>query len=126
MAFYLEKQKTDSTPYVLVDEEKKYIKFEGDSFHEDVIEFFSEINNWLEGYLSTGFGQLTFDCQMDYFNSSTAKILFNMLMYMDEQVVDDKRIIVNWIVAEDNDIIIEFGEDFEEEVNNLEFNIVIE
>jgi len=32
---------------------------------------------------------------------------------------------VNWITTEENDIIIECGEDFQEEVSNLEFNLVI-
>lgn len=125
MAFYLERQKTGSTPYVLVDEEKSFIKIEGESYHENVIGFFKEINDWLENYLESDFDTLTFECGMEYFNSATAKLLLNILINMDEHASDNKKIIVNWISTEDNDIIIECGEDFQEEMSNLKFNLVV-
>lgn len=124
MAYFLEKQKTGSTPYVLINEEKGYMKFEGDSFHENVAGFFKDVNNWLSNYLKTDFTRFTFDFQLVYFNSSTAKLLLNMLLELDEHA-SDKQIIVNWITTEENDIIIECGEDFQVEVSNLEFNLVI-
>lgn len=125
MTFMLERQKTGSTPYILVDEEKGYIKFEGESYHENVIDFFSEVNDWLKEYLKTDFTSLTFDCGLKYFNSSTAKLLLNMLMEMDEYASDEKNVVVNWITTEENDIIIECGEDFQEEMTNLTFNLIL-
>jgi len=125
MTFRLEKDKTTSTPYVLVDEEKNYMKLEGRCFHENVGDFFKEINDWLDGYLATDFKVFTFDNAMNYFNSSTTKLMLNMLMKMDRHSSDAHKIIVNWITTEDNDIMIECGEDFKEELKNLEFNLII-
>lgn len=125
MAFQLEKQKTGSTPYILIDEERGYMKFEGESFHENVMEFYREVGQWLEAFLKTDFRAFTFDCELKYFNSSTAKLLLNMLMEMDEQATGGKRVTVNWITTGDNDIIIECGEDFQEEMENLEFHLVV-
>ena len=125
MAFYMQKQKTTSTPFVLVDEEKSYMKLEGRSFHENVIEFFKEINNWLDRYLTSDFVVFTFDCELNYFNSSTAKLLRNLILKMDKNASGGKKIIVNWITTESNEIVIECGEDFQEEISNVEFNIVI-
>lgn len=125
MAFYLEKQKTGSTPYILIDEEKGYMKFEGESFHENVIEFYREVGDWLEAYLGTAFQSFTFDCELKYFNSSTAKLLLNMLLEMDEHASGENHIEVNWITTEDNDIILECGEDFQEEMNHLDFRLVL-
>lgn len=122
---FLEKQKTGSTPHIIIDEENAYMKFEGESFHENVIEFYRDVSQWLEHFLDTDFPQFTFDCELSYFNSSTAKLLFNMLLAMDESASDGKKVIVNWITTEDNDIIIECGEDFQEETTNLEFNMLI-
>ena len=124
-AFTLEKHKTGSTPYVLVDEENSYMKFEGECFHENVVRFFEDIIVWLEEFLKRNFKQFVFDCQLQYFNSSTAKLLLNMLTEMDEHAKDGKKVVVNWITTEDNDIIIECGEDFQEEMLHLEFNVVI-
>jgi hypothetical protein len=125
MAYRLEKERATSTPYILIDEEKNYMKFEGRSFHENVVEFYSGVNTWLDAYLETDFGVFTFDFEMNYFNSSTSKLLHNMLTKMDNCVTDNKKVIVNWITTEDNDIIIECGEDFKEDFNKLEFNIII-
>lgn len=125
MSFHMEKQKTTSTPYVLIDEEKSYMRLEGRCFHEKVAEFFMEVNEWLDSYLSSNFGLFTFDCAIDYFNSSTTKLLHNMLLKMDKHVSAGKKVIVNWITTEDNDIMVECGEDFQEDVNNLEFNLVV-
>ncbi|MEG2000002.1 MAG: DUF1987 domain-containing protein [Evtepia sp.] len=125
MAYQLEKPKTGSTPYILIDEEKRYMQFEGESFHENVIEFYREVGNWLEAFLQTDFDSFTFDCELKYFNSSTAKFLLNLLMEMDEHAVDEKKITVNWITSEDNEIIIECGEDFQEEMQHLTFHIII-
>ena len=125
MAFYIEKQKTTSTPFVLIDEEKNYMRLEGRCFHEKVAEFFMEVNQWLDSYLSSAFGSFTFDCAIDYFNSSTTKLLHNMLLKMDKHVGAEKKIIVNWITTEDNDIMLECGEDFQEDVSSLEFNLVV-
>jgi hypothetical protein len=125
MAYRLEKERATSTPYILIDEEKSYMKFEGRSFHENVVEFYSGVNTWLDAYLATDFGVFTFDFEMNYFNSSTSKLLHNMLTKMDNCVADNKKVVVNWITTEDNDIIIECGEDFKEDFNKLEFNIII-
>jgi hypothetical protein len=125
MAYRLEKEKTNSTPYVLIDEEEKYMKLEGRSFHENVMVFYRDVNDWLDAFLKTDFGTFTFDFEMNYFNSSTSKLLHNFLMKMDNCVSAKNRVIVNWITTSDNDIIIECGEDFQEEIKNLEFNMVI-
>ena len=125
MAFHLEKQKTKSTPYVLIDEEKNYMKLEGRSFHENVTEFFQEINDWLDAYLASDSNTFTFDCEMNYFNSSTAKLLLNMITKMDKHACAKKKITVNWITTETNEIVIECGESFQEDVCNLEFKMII-
>jgi len=125
MAVFIEKEGTTSTPYVLIDEEKSYMRLEGRSFHEDVAKFFRDVSNWLDSYLETDFGVFTFDCEMNYFNTSTIKLLLNMLMKMDRYASAEKRIVVNWITTASNDIVIECGEDFHEEIKNIEFNMII-
>ena len=123
--FMIEIQKTGSTPYIIVDEEKGYMKFEGECYHENVLGFFKEINIWLENFLHGSFDILTFDCELQYFNSSTAKLLLNMLFEMDDCAAEGKQIVINWITTANNEIIMECGEDFKEELDHLVFNMVI-
>lgn len=124
MAYKLEREKTNNTPYILIDEEKGYMRIEGECYLEDILNFFKEISDWLEVYLSSADTALTFDCALEYFNSSTTKLLYNMLLAMDEAVARGKKVVVNWIAAEGDEMVIECGEDFREEVENLEFNMI--
>ena len=123
MALKLEREKTDMTPYVLIDEERGYMKLEGESYHENVFDFFQELNEWLGRFLSTDFKEFTFDCELKYFNSSTVKLLLNMLLEMDRSP-GSGNITVNWITTASNKIIIECGEDFQEDLENLTFNLI--
>jgi hypothetical protein len=130
MAFYFEKERTASTPYILVDEEKNYMKLEGRSFNENVVEYFEEINDWLDNYLTSDFVSFTFDCELNYINSSTVKMLLNMIMKMDKYACmqhtnEKKNITVNWITTKSNEIIIECGEDIQDEINNITFNLML-
>jgi len=125
MPFRLERERTKTTPYVLIDEEKGYMRFEGESYLEDIIGFFKEINEWLQRYIVSDFASLTFDCALEYFNSSTTKQIYNILRLMDGSAVG-RKVVVNWIVAhEDDDMLIESGEDYRDDMENLEFNIII-
>ena len=124
MAFRLEREKTHTTPYVLIDEASGSMKLEGKSYLEDIVGFFNDINDWLESYLSSGSVELTFDCAMEYFNSSTTKMFYNILRTMDKAAGKGAKVIVNWIANEDDDMIIECGEDFKEDMEHLTFNLV--
>jgi len=125
MSYRLERERTKTTPYVLIDEAKGYMRFEGESYLENVAEFFDEVIKWTGKYLVSDFDLLTFDCAMEYFNSSTTKLLYNLLRLMDENVTENKKVVVNWIAFEEDDMLIECGEDFQEEFDNLVFNLVI-
>lgn len=124
--FKLKKEKGVSTPYVLIDEEKGYMLFDGESFPENVISFYQDITDWLYHYLSTDFSAFTFDCKLVYFNSSTSKVLLNMFSAMDKAVCDGKRIIVNWRCSTYNEIIIECAETFADEFENIKFRIILD
>ena len=125
MPFKLEREKTKTTPYVLIDEEKGYMHFEGESYLEDIVGFYKEINDWLQGYLTSDFATFTFDCELKYFNSSTTKQIYNILRLMDTNA-PGRDVAVNWIVEdEDDDMLIECGEDFQSDMENLRFSINI-
>jgi hypothetical protein len=111
MPFLLEVPKTTASPYVLIDEGNNYMKIEGRSYDENVVEFFEQINKWLDAYLNTDFGTFVFDCELDYFNSASVKVLLSMIDKMDMLPSENNKVILNWNTTSDNDIVIEFGED---------------
>ena len=124
MSFFLEKKSTQSTPYVLINEEKHYMKLEGMCFHENATDFFEDIVKWLAEYLDSDFDTFTFDCKMKYFNSSTTKLLFDMLQLVNESAIKNKKAIVNWHVNKGDDLLTELYEDIEEDYQNLTINLI--
>jgi len=125
VAFLLEKPKTKTTPYILIDEANGYMKFEGESYLEDIVDFYKDVGEWLEKFLPTDFEKFTFDCAMEYFNSSTSKLLYNIMKLLDKHA-ESKNIEVNWIVSdEDDDMLVECGEDFREDMEYLKFEVII-
>jgi len=124
LSYRLEREKTNTTPYVLIDENEGYMKFEGESFHVNSADLFLEISDWLSSFLTTDFEKLVFDCELRYFNSSTVKLLLNMLIEMDD-AKNAENVTVNWITTKDNDIIIECGEDIQEDLKHIIFNLVL-
>jgi len=125
MAYLLERKATQSTPYVLIDEKNHRMVLEGLSFHENTVEFFKALKEWLVEYLKTDFGTFTFECGMTYFNSSTTKILYNMFGLMNDHASKNKEIIINWHINHQDDMLLELCEDFQEDYDNLIFNKIM-
>lgn len=121
----LEIQNTISTPHMIIDEENNYLLLSGESFPENIMNFYSPLITWLEGYLTTDFPAFTFDCSLVYFNSSTSKLLMNILGAMNAAAARGKNVVVNWHSSKENDVIIECGEEFGEDFGDMHFNIII-
>lgn len=121
----LEVQKTISTPHLIIDEDNNYLMLAGESFPENIMNFYQPLITWLESYLKSDFPVFTFDCSLVYFNSSTSKMLMNILSSMNDAAARGKKVIVNWHSSKENDVIIECGEEFGEDFGDIQFNIII-
>lgn len=121
----IEVAKTISTPHMVIDAENNYLMLAGESFPENIMNFYGPLLSWLESYLATDFSVFTFDCRLVYFNSSTSKLLMNILGIMNDAAAQGKKVIVNWHSSKENDVIIECGEEFGEDFCDMQFNILI-
>lgn len=110
---------------MIIDEENNYLLLSGESFPENIMNFYGTLLTWLDSYLATDFTVFTFDCRLVYFNSSTSKLLMNILGAMNDAAARGKKVIVNWHSSKENDVIIECGEEFGEDFGDMEFNIII-
>lgn len=116
---------TKSSPYVHFDASAGLLEIRGKCYPENAAKFFAPIFSWLADYLSSAPVQLvTVDIEMIYFNSSSSKALMNLLETLDGAASQGVRIEVNWRYHEENDTILEAGEEFKEEVSELTFNLV--
>lgn len=119
-------EKTNSTPNINFNYDMRKLIISGESFPENAAKFYEPVVNWIKEYLGcTGEEETEVEFEIIYFNSSTSKIFMNIFSLLDEEVQEGKNIIINWIASEDNEAAIECGEEFKEDLEDIEFNIII-
>ena len=116
--------KTNSTPYVKFDYENGCLEIRGESFPENSAKFYSPIIEQLQTALSQDENKKwKIEFEIVYFNSSTSKVFMTLFDMLDEKVLDGRDISVVWRCDKENEISIECGEEFKEDLSNLTFTI---
>ena len=116
---------TTSTPEINFDPNTNILKFSGKSYPENVSEYYGPVFKWLEEYIkSLGDEEVSVNMELVYFNSSSSKVLMDFFDLLEEACENGKNITVNWIFDAENDSAQEFGEEFQEDVESLKFNLV--
>jgi hypothetical protein len=116
-------ERTKSTPYIFFDAASGRLRVEGESYPENVVKFYTPVLDWLHGYFAEGADNITLEFKVAYFNSSTSKVFMTIFDLLEEYVTTGRMIEVVWICDRDNDVSIECGEEFKEEVEQLSFRI---
>lgn len=123
---------TDNTPQVTLDNEKHIIHFKGDSRPEDVRKFYLPILEWLGEYekhlyflkdQSAGIN-LTANFEFEYFNSSSAKYLMDIIVKLGELASIDKiKFTLNWYYDAMDEDMLDSGEEFQDMLG-IKFNFI--
>ncbi len=117
---------TKSTPAVHFDPVNHRLTIKGESYPENSFEFFQPVLEWVETYLErlpSGVRALV-SLEITYFNSSSSKVLLDLLDTLDEAAAGGKQITVEWRYQEGNDMASEYGEEFKEDLKAVEFVMV--
>lgn len=116
---------TERSPAVEFDFAAGHLSLKGESYPEDASAVYGPIFSALERFFAEESARpVTFDFDLNYFNSSSAKALMNMFQLLDQAAGRGFGITVNWSYAEDDDTMKEFGEDFSEDMQHVAFNLV--
>lgn len=116
---------TKSTPEILFNAKENILEIKGISYPENTSEFYEPVFNWLNTYLGNlGNQKVTINIEIVYFNSSSSKVLMDFFDILDETAEKGKKITVNWIYDKENTSIKEYGEEFKEDLNYLEFLLI--
>jgi hypothetical protein len=92
-------------------EEGKFV-FEGKSRPENAMNFFDPIINWFEKYRYVPNDETVIEFKLDYFNSSTAKVLLRLLIKFEEMHLDGLDVKIHWYYKINDEDLLEAGEDF--------------
>ena len=119
-------EKTEFTPQVILDGTVLKFEISGESRPENTGKFYDPIIKWLEQYESVLFWQknnfgkqnrMMFDFRLEYFNSTSAKYIMDILVILDKFFTGGYDIVVTWHFDNLDTDMKEAGEEFARLVN---------
>ncbi len=108
---------TPKTPNINFDNDKGSLLLKGRSIPENSIEFYKPLVDWLEAYSSSPKPKTVCDVQLEYFNTSSSKCLLDLFKKMEFMSKSGNEIIINWYYEEDDEDMLEAGEDYQSIIN---------
>ncbi|MEN8121442.1 MAG: DUF1987 domain-containing protein [Bacteroidota bacterium] len=109
----LEIKEKEDAPYVFMDADEGFVEIKGKSYPPDVGSFYEPILEWLDTYKDEATGELNINLKMEYFNTASSKLLLDILYKLEEIDELGKKVAVNWYYPEDDDEMLDLGEEYE-------------
>ncbi len=101
------------TPSVSFDAEKGVIEIKGRSIPENSIEFYKPLVAWLDEYKENPAPKTEVNIQLEYFNTSSSKCILDLFKKIEGVRTKSEDVIINWYYEEDDESMLEAGEDYE-------------
>ncbi|HEY6920702.1 MAG TPA: DUF1987 domain-containing protein [Methyloceanibacter sp.] len=115
---------TTRTPAVTFDFTQHHLKIKGESYPEDVTEFYGPVFTALDNYLTKlGKGSCRFDFELIYLNSSSAKAIMMLMDKLEAAAKKGASVEVYWYYDKEDDTMQELGEEFGEDLENAKFHL---
>lgn len=114
---------TNDTPKVLFDPENEIFEISGRSLPEDVVSFYQPLIDWLEEYKDSPNNYTEFVFKYVYFNTATSKLIQDILIKLEEIHDAGHKIRVLWFYEEEDEDMLDLGEEFSENMN-IPFDII--
>jgi hypothetical protein len=115
---------TARTPAVSFDFTAHRLKIAGESYPEDVTEFYGPVFAALDAYLGgLGGGTCRFDLELIYLNSSSAKAVMMLMDKLEAAAANGANIDVHWFYDKEDDTMQELGEEFGEDLESASFHL---
>jgi hypothetical protein len=109
---------SDRTPKICIDTTNSKISFTGVMIPENPIEHFAELNKELAD-LCKNMSDLTLEFDLEYFNTGSAKYLYEMIKKLAALI----NLSIVWIYEDDDEDIYETGKEYEK-LTGLPFEFV--
>jgi hypothetical protein len=97
----------------------------GECYPENISEWSDPVLQELENCLSGDEQEFKVEIELYYFNSSSAKFLFDFFEFLEESASGGKAISVDWRYRAEDDTMQEAGEDFEEDMTACSYKLVV-
>ncbi len=118
--FFIEK--TSRTPQVMLDAANGLIDIKGPCIVEDTVSFYEPVLAWVNEYIKSP-RNITVNLNLEYFNSSTSRILMVFFRSLGDMVQRGGTVEVHWFYAKGDEDLKETGNDFSA-LSRLPFHLV--
>jgi hypothetical protein len=105
-------QPTSKTPYINFDSQSGLFEIKGMSCAEYALEFYRPIVEWLNDYVSNPSSKTTVHIELQYFNTSSAKCILQLLEKIAILQEKKKPVEVNWYYTKDDEQMVSDGENY--------------
>jgi hypothetical protein len=116
-------EKTNNTPSIYIDEANLLCRIEGSSYPEDAYEVYQHVLDWLNRIGNNIHSELVVEFDYDFLNSISHKKVWQILHELKQFYKNGKPVKVVWYYDENDDDIMEAGEDLAE-LMNIPFELV--
>ncbi len=117
--------KYDNTPSILIDEANMLCRIEGSSFPEDAFEVYQHVLDWLQRIKNKNTGRkLVVEFDFDFLNSISHKKVWQIINELKGMHKEGKEVLVKWYYDENDEDIMEAGEDLGELIN-VPFELIV-
>ena len=109
---------TPKTPTIKFDYTNALLEIKGRSIPENSIEFYKPLVDWLDKYASTPKANTNVNIQLEYFNTSSSKCILDVFKKLESiQKGGNSQVVINWHYEEDDEDMLEAGEDYQAIIN---------
>jgi len=108
-------QGSPKTPTVEMNAESGVIEIKGRSIPENSIDFYRPVVEWLDKYAENPAGETVVNIQLEYFNTSSSKCILDVFKKLETvyKKNGEKGVVINWYYEEDDEDMLEAGEDYQ-------------
>ena len=93
----------------------------GRSIPENSIEFYKPLIDWITEYSDNPKGKTLVNIQLEYFNTSSSKCILDVFKKLES--ITDTEVSIKWFYEEDDEDMLEAGEDYEA-IIDLKFEMI--
>jgi hypothetical protein len=116
-------ESTKNTPEITLNPEG-IISIKGRSMNVNMTEFFKQIENWIDLYLSDPADETCFDIYLEYLDTTNLNFYITLLKKLELIKLKNKKYTINWYYEEGDEDIVEKGEDISS-ILNVPFNFIM-
>ena len=108
-------QGSPKTPTVEMNAENGVIEVKGRSIPENSIDFYRPVVEWLDAYAESPAKITEVNIQLEYFNTSSSKCILDVFKKLENvfKKNNEKGVTINWYYEEDDEDMLEAGEDYQ-------------